>query len=212
MRLAFRRRKWLLGPLVRSTLPVPEMWKRFFAPLWVLSLGIVQLCNTRPCGLQTWARIIDAPVWDRLFWDGFRRVEVRNQTVWATGSAGFRLGRNTVFTSLAVDVEYWRGATSVLRSGFARRPDAGFGGEHHAEHTALHDRFLLETGVLGDTLGDATENVHRDLGVGLLTASEAHEDLDFGAVLEESWRTRLVFCCDIVVGDLRRTAGPSSAG
>ncbi len=55
MRLAFRRRKWLLGPLVRSTLPVPEMWKRFFAPLWVLSLGIVQLCNTRPCGLQTGA-------------------------------------------------------------------------------------------------------------------------------------------------------------
>ncbi len=55
MRLAFRRRKWLLGPLVRSTLPVPEMWKRFFAPLWVLSLGILQLCNTRPCGLRTGA-------------------------------------------------------------------------------------------------------------------------------------------------------------
>ena len=47
MRLALRRRKWLFGPLVRKTLPEPEMWKRFFAPLCVLSFGIPQLCNTR---------------------------------------------------------------------------------------------------------------------------------------------------------------------
>ena len=52
MRLALRLRKWLLGPLVLRTFPVPEMWKRFFAPLWVFSLGIVQLCNTRPCELD----------------------------------------------------------------------------------------------------------------------------------------------------------------
>lgn len=53
IRLALRLRKWLLGPLVRRTFPFAEMWKRFFAPLWVFNFGIVQLCNTRPCGLDT---------------------------------------------------------------------------------------------------------------------------------------------------------------
>ena len=33
MRLALRLRKWPFGPLVRSTFPFAEMWKRFFAPL-----------------------------------------------------------------------------------------------------------------------------------------------------------------------------------
>lgn len=53
MRFALRRRKWLLGPLVRRTLPFAEMWKRFFAPLCVFNLGIVQLCNTRSYGSRT---------------------------------------------------------------------------------------------------------------------------------------------------------------
>ena len=80
MRLALRRRKWLLGPLVRSTLPDPEMWKRFLAPLWVFNLGIVQLCNTRPCGLHMDAYRIP---FREVLGDG----SGRRQTVWATGSA-----------------------------------------------------------------------------------------------------------------------------
>ncbi len=55
MRLDLRIRKWLLGPLVRISLPVPVMWKRFLAPLWVFSLGIFQLCNTRPRELHVGA-------------------------------------------------------------------------------------------------------------------------------------------------------------
>ena len=57
IRLALRLRKWLLGPLVRRTFPFAEIWKRFFAPLWVFNFGIVQLCNTRPCGFRTGAQV-----------------------------------------------------------------------------------------------------------------------------------------------------------
>lgn len=39
-RAALRRRKWLFGPFVRITLPVPLMWNRFLAPLWVFIFGI----------------------------------------------------------------------------------------------------------------------------------------------------------------------------
>ena len=39
-RAGFLRRKWLFGPRVRTTRPVPVMWNRFLAPLCVFIFGI----------------------------------------------------------------------------------------------------------------------------------------------------------------------------
>src|SRR3972149_10024988 len=39
----FRRLRWLLFPLGCITFPLPVMWKRRLAPLWVLSLGKLSL-------------------------------------------------------------------------------------------------------------------------------------------------------------------------
>ena len=38
-RVALLRRRWLMFPLRRMTLPVPVMWKRLFAPLCVFIFG-----------------------------------------------------------------------------------------------------------------------------------------------------------------------------
>ena len=46
-RAALRRRKWPLGPLVLSTLPVPLMWNRFLAPLWVFIFGMLESFRSR---------------------------------------------------------------------------------------------------------------------------------------------------------------------
>ena len=195
--LDFRRRKWLFGPLVRSTLPVPEMWNRFFAPLWVFSLGIVQLCNTRPSGLlagayrRRFAFAVDL---------GISRNEVPRSDRLCCWFSGFGCRGRRLRTVLAL-----RSESTFRRCGFLDGFDAGPRGEHHAEHTAFHYGFLLKAGVFGDAFGDSAEDIHGDFGVRLFATSESHEDLHFGAVLQEA-EDALGLLFDVVIGDLRREA------
>src|SRR5260221_5371682 len=57
VRLAVRRRRWLLPPLVRMTLPVPVTRNRLAVALWVLSLYFFTIisparhcCTAQLCG------------------------------------------------------------------------------------------------------------------------------------------------------------------
>lgn len=65
-RFGLRRRRWLLGPLVRRTSPFADRWKRFLAPLCVFIFGMVfPLCHMAEmqrglcylCHLRQWLRV-----------------------------------------------------------------------------------------------------------------------------------------------------------
>ena len=131
IRLALRLRKWLFGPLVRKTFPLAETWKRFFAPLCVFNLGIVQLCNTRSRELRTSAinrrwtgdRLTKSPKSDGLYRRFF--------------DLGFLARGTPIFSAIAMSAIVGR----CRPSGAGRF--TGPWSEQHAKRPTFHDGLLL---------------------------------------------------------------------